>query len=120
MIKKIVVAGCRHYNNYNEAKKCIDFYISEIKKENKLVFISGGCRGADMLGERYARDNGYEIKRFLADWDKYGPAAGPIRNKEMAQAADCVICFWDGKSAGTKSMIECTKQFKKSLRIKYI
>jgi hypothetical protein len=43
---------------------------------------------------------------FKADWDKHGKAAGPIRNQQMAQEADGLIAFWDGKSRGTKDMIQ--------------
>ena len=85
MIKRVVVAGCRDFNDYKTAREYIDFCISKIKKENELIFVSGGCRGADALGERYALENGYKIERYPADWEKYGKSAGPIRNKEMAQ-----------------------------------
>ena len=120
MIKKIVVAGTRNYNNYNEAKLYIDFCISELKKENEIIFLSGGCRGADMLGERYAKEKGYKVKRYPADWNKYGKSAGVIRNKEMANEGDCFICFWDGKSRGTKSMIDFAKTTNKPIKIKII
>lgn len=120
MIKRVVVAGCRDYNNYVEAKEYIDFCISKIKKEHTLIFISGGCRGADMLGERYAIENGYEIERYPAEWEKYGRSAGPKRNMKMAEIADFVICFWDGESRGTKSMIDYAKQIDKPIRIKFI
>ncbi len=120
MILKIVIAGCRYYNNYNEAKEYIDFCIREIKKNNTIVILSGGCRGADAIGERYAIENGYEIRKFVADWDKYGKAAGPIRNEQMAIEADYIICFWDYKSRGTKSMIENAKKYSKPYKIKNI
>ncbi len=120
MIKKIVVAGCRDFNNYDIAKRYIDYCISDIRKKYEIVFVSGGCKGADMLGERYARENRMEIERYPAEWDKYGRAAGPMRNKIMAQVCDYVICFWDGKSRGTKTMIEYAKEFKKTIRIKRI
>lgn len=120
MILKIVIAGCRYYNNYNEAKEYIDFCIREIKKNNTIVILSGGCRGADAIGERYAIENGYEIRRFVANWDKYGKAAGPIRNEQMAKDADYIICFWDYKSRGTKSMIENAKKYSKPYKIKNI
>ncbi len=120
MIKRIVVAGCRNYNNYEEAKEYIDFCISEIRKKYTLIFISGGCKGADMLGERYAKENGFKTERYPAEWKKHGKAAGPKRNKQMAEIADYVICFWDGKSKGTASMINCAKKLNKPLRIKYI
>ena len=120
MIKRIVVAGSRKYNNYNEAKKYIDFCISNIKNEHSLIFVSGGCSGADMLGEKYAEENGYKIERHPADWKRYGRAAGPKRNKEMVEVSDLVICFWDGESRGTKSMIFFANKLKKPLKIKRI
>lgn len=119
-IKRIVIAGCRDYNNYNEAKKYIDECISDIKKDNTIIILSGGSNGADKIGERYAKENGFQIELFLADWKRFGKSAGPKRNKLMAEATDYVICFWDGKSRGTKSMIEYAKTLEKVLRVKYI
>ncbi len=119
-MKRIVVAGCRDYYDYQEAKAYIDFCISQIRKEFTLVFVSGNCKGADSLGERYAMENGFEIERHIPQWEKYGKFAGPIRNKEMAKSADFVICFRDGKSKGTKSMIAYAKEFHKPIRVKYI
>ena len=120
LIKRIVVAGCRNYNDYSEAKEFIDFCIKNIKNKYTLVFISGGCTGADSLGERYAKENSYTTKYYPAEWNKYGKSAGPKRNEKMAKVGDYVICFWDGKSRGTKSMIEYAKKFNKPIRIKYI
>ena len=119
-IKRVVVAGCRNYNNYAEAKEYIDRCLSRIRKENKIVIVSGGSLGADKLGELYAEENGFKIERYIAQWEKYGKSAGPIRNEEMAKNADFVICFWDGKSRGTKSMIGCAKRQGKPLKIKMI
>ncbi len=118
MIKRVVVAGGRDYENYKEAKKFIDFCIENIRRQYSLVFVSGGCRGADMLGERYAKENGFKVERYLADWDKYGKSAGPKRNKHMAEIGDYIICFWDGQSRGTKSMIEFAKGLSKPVKIK--
>ncbi len=120
MIKRIVIAGCRDYTNYGEAKKYIDFCISNIRKENEIIIISGGAKGADSLGERYAKENGFKVEKYPADWDRYGKSAGPKRNKQMAEVCDYVICFWDGKSKGTKTMIEYAKQYGKPIRVKKI
>lgn len=120
MTRKIVVAGCRNYNNYKEAKEYIDFCISEIKEKYTLIFVSGGCSGADLIGERYAAENGFKVEKYPAEWNKYGRAAGPKRNEQMAQVADYVICFWDGKSRGTKSMIIYAKQYGKKIKVKMI
>ncbi len=120
MIKRVVIAGCRDYSNYKEAKEYIDYCISNIRKENTIIIVSGGANGADALGELYAKENGFEIERYPADWGKYGRSAGPKRNKQMAENGDYVICFWDGKSRGTKSMIEYAKKYGKPIRIKQI
>ena len=72
MIKRIIVAGSRNYHNYQEAESYINFCICRIRKEYNLVFVSGGCRGADALGERYAISNGYAVERHPAKWQLYG------------------------------------------------
>lgn len=120
MIKRVVVAGGRYYSDYPAAKKYIDSCIERIKDEYELIFVSGGCSGADELGERYAREHGYAVERYPADWYRYGNAAGPIRNKEMARVADYVICFWDGESRGTKSMIKFAKSLGKPVKVMMI
>ncbi len=120
MVKRVVIAGCRDYENYKEAEKYIDFCISNIRKENEIIIVSGGAKGADALGERYAEESGFKIERYLPNWDKYGRSAGPKRNKQMAEIGDYVICFWDGKSKGTKSMIEMARKSGKPIKIKII
>ena len=120
MIKRIIVAGCRYYEDYDEAKAYIEMCIKNIRKKYTLIFLSGGCRGADMLGERYAKENGFSIERYPADWQKYGKSAGPKRKLQMAKACDYVICFWDGKSHGTASIISYAKVLKMPLKIKRI
>ena len=120
MIKRVVVAGCRDYDNYDEAKKYIDYCLSEIRKENEIIIISGCASGADLLGERYAEENGLNVEKYPADWKKYGRSAGPRRNRQMAEICDFAICFWDRKSKGTKSMIDYAKRFNKPVKIMYI
>ena len=69
------------------------------------VVIHGGARGADMLGEKWAVLNDIPHVMFKPDWDAYGPAAGPIRNKRMLEEGkpDLVLAFPGGK--GTANMI---------------
>lgn len=120
MIKKVVIAGCRNYDNYDEAKVYIDFCISNIRKENDIIILSGCASGADAIGERYAKENGFKVERYPADWETYGRSAGPRRNKQMAEVCDFVICFWDEKSKGTRSMIAYAKKYNKPIKIKKI
>ncbi len=46
----------------------------------------------------------FDIVKFPADWDKHGKAAGPIRNKQMAEYADALLLIWDGNSRGSMNM----------------
>lgn len=120
MIKRIVIAGCRDYSNYDEAKSYIDFCLSNIRKENDIIIVSGCATGGDAIGERYANENGFAIEKYPADWKTYGRSAGPKRNLKMAEICDYVICFWDRKSRGTKSMIDCAVKCNKPVKIKMI
>ena len=45
-----------------------------------------------------------------ADWEKHGKSAGYKRNQEMANVSTHLIAFWDGKSRGTKHMIDIAKR----------
>ena len=82
------------------------------------ALVTGAARGADNLGYRWAIENGIKVfYRYLPEWSKYGKAAGPIRNAEMASNADICIVFWDGSSKGTLSMINEAKKRKLILYI---
>ena len=116
---RIVIAGCREYTDFEEASVFILSCLVRLGIETAVV-LSGKCRGADKLGERFATERGWRILEFPADWAKYGRAAGPVRNRKMVDASDAVICFWDGKSRGTASLIQYAKKLKRPLFIKYI
>ncbi len=118
--KRILIAGCRDFNNYKIAKRYINRCLSEIKKQYDLIIVSGGAKGADMLGERFANEKKLKIERYLPDWQKYGKAAGPKRNKEMVAVSDYNICFWYKKSRGTASTISYGRLIDKPIREKII
>lgn len=110
---KVIIAGSRDFNDYNKLCQYCDHIL---QNQQEIEIVSGTARGADQLGERYATDRGYQIKKFPADWNKFGKSAGYIRNEEMAKYADALIAFWDGKSKGTEHMINLAKQY--NLKIK--
>ena len=118
--KRILRAGCRDFNNYKIATRYSNRCLSEIKKQYDLIIVSGGAKGADMLGERFANEKKLKIERYLPDWQKYGKAAGPKRNKEMAAVSDYIIYFWDKKSRGTASTIRYGRLLDKPIRVKII
>lgn len=112
---KLIIAGTRTFLDYELLSKKLDLLLSQTPKPIEIV--SGKAKGADTLGETYAIAKGYPVKSFQADWHRYGHAAGPIRNEEMAQYATHCVVFWDGKSKGTKSMIRLAKRYNLQLRI---
>lgn len=81
--------------------------------------LSGGARGADTLGERWANERRIAVLCFPARWDLHGKAAGPRRNREMAEHCepphDALVALWDGMSRGTKDMIDVAT--KRGLRV---
>ena len=105
---KVIVAGGRDFKNYNLLSESL-YTLLNNKKPSEVEIVSGNCRGADMLGERWSRRTATSLKKFPADWDKYGKSAGYKRNLEMAEYADALVAFWDGKSKGTSNMIRLAK-----------
>ena len=112
---KVIVAGTRDFNNYHLLKTKLDKILSNITDD--IVIVSGKARGADTLGEKYAKEKGYQIAEFPADWEKFGRSAGYKRNVQMAEYADACVCFWDGRSPGTKHMINIANQYKLQIRV---
>ncbi len=71
------------------------------------VVVSGRARGADKMGEDWAKRHGIKIDPFVPNWRPNGvfdKSAGYKRNEEMAASADALIAVWDGKSSGTGHM----------------
>lgn len=110
--KRIIIAGGRDFSDWELLKTKVSYYILALDPK-EVEIVSGGCRGADKLGEQYAKKYGYPITPFYVtkeDWNKFGKAAGPIRNKEMASYGTHLIAFWDGESDGTGDMIKAAKK----------
>ena len=84
---------------------------------NMIEIVSGTANGADKLGEKYALETIFNLKKMPANWDLYGKSAGYVRNEEMAKYADACVCFWDGKSKGTKHMIDLARKYNLILKI---
>ena len=118
---RIIVAGGRDFTDYALLSETLDVILKRYTLR-EVQIVSGCCRGADALGERYAREHGIPVVRFPADWQAYGKAAGPIRNRKMAEYASegegILVAFWDGKSRGTASMIRLAEKY--GLQIKTI
>lgn len=115
---KVIIAGGRDFDNYSLLFAKMFLYLDN-KKTTEVEVVSGGAKGADSLGERFATEVSVKIIKFPADWDSNGKAAGYIRNKEMSKYANALVAFWDGKSKGTKNMIDLAKKEELQIRVVY-
>jgi hypothetical protein len=111
---KVAVVGSRTFIDYDILKKNLDI----IHEKKPITYIvSGGAKGADSLGEKWAKENNIESLIFIPDWDKFGKSAGYKRNESIIINSDIVIAFWDGKSKGTQHSINLSKQHNKPVFI---
>lgn len=128
---RVIIAGSQMFEQYLLLKlKC-----NEILKnvDTEITIISGDAKGADKLGVKYAKEKGFKFKLYPAKWDdlnaigaiiktgqhgNYNAKAGIDRNLLMANNADALIAFWNGKSPGTKNMIDMAT--KKGLKVRVI
>lgn len=100
---KVIIAGSRSIVDMGvveEAIKLAEYHITEV--------VSGGAGGVDSLGEEWALKNRIPCKAFPVEsfqW-KNNKGAGIQRNGRMADYADALIAVWDGKSSGTRNMID--------------
>lgn len=114
---KVIVAGTRDLKDRTPVFVAID---SSPWKHLITEIVSGCAQGVDTFGEEYATIKGLPVARFPADWKAHGRSAGPIRNKQMADYADALVAVWDGRSRGTKNMIDGMKSLGKPTYIYYL
>ena len=112
---RVIIAGGRDFDDYEAMKRSMDILLKNITDD--IVIVCGMAKGADRLGERYAKENGYKIRYFPAEWDMDGKSAGFKRNVKMAENADALVAFWDGKSRGTQHMIKTARDKGLSVRV---
>lgn len=111
---RTIIAGGRDFDDYDFMVEALSYVESCGWSIHEVV--CGTARGADTLGEAWGRDTEKQIERFIAQWDKFGKRAGYLRNADMAEYAEALVAFWDGKSKGTKHMIDTA--VKKGLYVK--
>lgn len=112
---KLIVAGSREFKDYELLRKKLDHFLQNVV--GGVSIVSGTANGADKLGERYAKERCFKVKEFPADWNKYKKQAGYFRNKQMAEYATHAVIFWDGRSRGSKMMIDLCKEYGLKYRV---
>lgn len=105
---KVAVIGSRNITEL-DLKDYLPFDTTEI--------VSGGAKGIDSIASVYAHGHGIELTLFLPEYKRFGKAAPLRRNLQIIEYADIVLAFWDGKSRGTKYVIDNCKKAGKECRI---
>jgi hypothetical protein len=96
---KCIIAGGRDYIPTPSDKELVIMFIKHYKIDK---IVSGNSGASDLFGEQLAKQLKLKLTLFPADWQKYGPKARPLRNRQMAEYTDYAILFPGGK--GTDSM----------------
>lgn len=94
---KIAIIGSRNITNVD---------LSRFIPVGTTEIVSGGARGVDTVAKEYANRNGLKLTEFLPDYERFGRGAPLKRNITIIENADIVLAFWDGKSRGTKFVID--------------
>lgn len=105
---RVIVAGGRDFDDYEYLSQQLDklFGNSSNFDSRQIKIISGMADGADTLAIRYADEHRLTKILFPANWKYHHRFAGFLRNEDMLSIATHLVAFWDGKSSGTKHMLE--------------
>ena len=99
----VLVSGSLSFDDSRLLRDTLDRLLAG---KERVSIVTGGAKGAESLGERYAQERGHTVKRSLAVWALYGRGAKVIRNTRLVEEADCAVFFWDGKSKAVAELIE--------------
>lgn len=115
---RLIIAGGRDFSDFDLLCEVADSSLERaISLGYKPIIISGTAKGADMMGEKYARMRQYDVVRFPAPWNEFkakfghNKVAGFVRNSWMSQYANSLLAFHDGESRGTQAMIDIATDF---------
>lgn len=104
---RVLVCGGRDYKDIDNVYRVLN----EIDGKTRITaVIQGGATGADELARQWAKTVGITPKTYKADWTKYGKAAGPIRNSQMAKESQADLCIAFPGGSGTADMVAKAKR----------
>lgn len=110
---KVILAGSRNIIDEFTVMCCADsIYFEKIDE-----VIGGGARGVDSFAPLLAERRQAKYVEFKADWGRLGKKAGYLRNLQMGAYADALIAVWDGKSRGTRHMIDIMLDLSKPVHV---
>ena len=102
---KLIIAGSPTFTDYQRLCQVL-----ALDRHRITQVLTGGARGAERLGYRWAWKHTIRHQLFRAEWERFGKSAGVRRNHEMAQAGDMLVAFHVNNSPGTAHMVQCMRQ----------
>ena len=108
MIICLAIVGSRELSDKKWFEEKMDEVVKRWGIPNSVV--SGGGRGADTLGEKWAKERNIKTLIFKPDWNKHGRSAGIIRNGDIIGAATHVVAFPSRNGSGTQNSISRSKK----------
>lgn len=129
----VIVFGSRKFKDRETFDACVDGFVKDnhMTRED-TVFVSGMAQGPDLFIVEYAKQYGWRWHECPADWKnldapivsikdgpygRYNALAGFQRNQEMANVGSHGLGFWDGKTSGTRDMVDRCNEKKLIVRI---
>jgi hypothetical protein len=114
---KMLVTGSRHLDPDRHTSYVRNALLPFYRDDNILVH--GDAKGADRIAASIAREWGWEVRAYPADWKRDGRAAGPIRNQRMLreERPDLVVAFFqqDYPCKGTHDMVRRAREMRTSI-----
>lgn len=103
-VGKLIIAGSRTWSPGIQTIVDALWYKYGVRYDEVEEIVCGMAPGADRAGFDFGEVMGIRIKQMPADWERLGKRAGKVRNRAMAEYADCALIFWDGDSSGSTNM----------------
>jgi hypothetical protein len=119
MTFRIAVTGSRSIDE--RGRRIVERTLNSLtlaEEPNSVTLLHGGADGVDYVASNMAKNIGWEVIEFPADWSTHGKAAGPIRNRQMLDSSvDILLAFPAPDSIGTWDCIRAAVERKIRVRI---
>lgn len=113
---RVIVTGSREWSDPNAIRAKISDRLCDLPGDTLIVVgydeENDRPKGVDRFAYQEAQKLGLALETHPAEWERFGKGAGFRRNTEMAQlGAELCLAFHNGRSSGTKHMIEQAEKY---------
>lgn len=103
----LLVCGTRHAPETPAARAWVRSHIAALVEEHGITrIVHGGARGVDRLADQAAAELGMPAVVYVAEWERHGGGAGPLRNRRMMETErPGIVLAYPRGGPGTADMI---------------